>query len=705
MKNTENSIYFNFSYFALKLLGKGLYSNHWSAISELVANGLDAQASNVKIYINMIDKKHSVIEIFDNGNGMGYQDIAQKYAFLGQNKRINITDEEVKNTLMGRKGIGKLAALYLSNKYFLISKTNQGEVSAWCLDSSNVGDNDIPCLERYSVQDVDIECKKEWDMFSHGTMIKLTNVDLTNFGIKTIDALKARLADFYLTDSLKGTIETCIVDDVNLEIVFQNIEKSIAFKNFYAFFDNTNENFIGQLSNSIRMKSSIECISEKLRDVVLVNTSNFVTSGKQKFKKADGTMTGNLQYEMTGWIGIHSSIKKDEAVLNDERFLKNKTYRPNQLRLYVRKKLAVENFLDYIKNTQAFSNYIEGEISFDILDTDELDDIATSNRQGFIEDDERVQLLKEILKPIINHLIKLRIKIANNIAQDEAEYQAERERVLKEAKLQKEKELSEERKAKEKAVQDAAKAEKEVEVLNTNLRSEKKRNYFLFDALDEKQIDFAKRLHMLKINTATMSKTIKTNILKLQKGKFKENDAWEYFKKMSYFNARNMAVLEYGGVATFDPGEEYTTGDLYTFIAEYCNKILSKNDSIKVIPRIVNEAMYTIKFVPQDVIIILDNVVSNSVKHKAKQLNINMYNDIDGMYIDFIDDGNGINGSIKNVNELFEFGKGYTAMGTGVGLYHIKDIVENKLGGKVSILSEPNKGFTLSIKVDKVDEK
>ena len=54
MQNTENTIYFNFSYFALKLLGKGLYSNHWTAISELVANGLDAQANCVKIYINMI---------------------------------------------------------------------------------------------------------------------------------------------------------------------------------------------------------------------------------------------------------------------------------------------------------------------------------------------------------------------------------------------------------------------------------------------------------------------------------------------------------------------------------------------------------------------------------------------------------------------------------------------------------------------------
>ena len=67
MQNTENTIYFNFSYFALRLLGKGLYSNHWTAIAELVANGLDAQANNVKIYINMADKKHSVIEIFDNG--------------------------------------------------------------------------------------------------------------------------------------------------------------------------------------------------------------------------------------------------------------------------------------------------------------------------------------------------------------------------------------------------------------------------------------------------------------------------------------------------------------------------------------------------------------------------------------------------------------------------------------------------------------
>lgn len=131
---------------------------------------------------------------------------------------------------------------------------------------------------------------------------------------------------------------------------------------------------------------------------------------------------------MTGWIGIHTSINKEDAILNDPDYLKNKAYRPNQLRLYVRKKLAVENFLDYIKNTQAFSNYIEGEISFDILDDNELGDIATSNRQGFVEDDERVQLLIEILKPIINYLIRMRIKIANQVSSEIDFYYEEEKR-------------------------------------------------------------------------------------------------------------------------------------------------------------------------------------------------------------------------------------------------------------------------------------
>jgi len=48
-----------------------------------------------------------------------------------------------------------------------------------------------------------------------------------------------------------------------------------------------------------------------------------------------------------------------------------------------------------------------------------------------------------------------------------------------------------------------------------------------------------------------------------------------------------------------------------------------------------------------------------------------------------------------NSAEIFEFGKSYTKKGTGVGLYHIKQIVESMCGA-VSLIYQ-DKGFGLRI--------
>ena len=590
MQNTENTIYFNFSYFALKLLGKGLYSNHWTAISELVANGLDAQANCVKIYINMIDKEHSTIEIMDNGTGMSYEDLANKYVLIGKDKRTDDTvDEKLKNQFMGRKGIGKLAALYLSNKYYLLSKTKEYGEGAWCLDASNVDGSDIPHLDRCHLKSINIEAKEAWNVFETGTMIRLTNVNLTNFGVKSIEGFKARLADFYLLDELGSKIEVAIIQNTGDKIKFTEVKKSIAFKNMCVFYANTQNDLSNRLAESIKMPSDIPEIAEKERIVEKVPADFFEVSGKQKFFDDDGNEI-TLPYKLTGWVGIHTSIKKEEANRNDEDFLKNKTYRPNQLRLYVRRKLAVENFLDYIKNTQAFSNYIEGEISFDILDNNQLEDIATSNRQGFIEDDDRIILLVNLLKPIINYLIRKRVKLGGIVNEEEKQYrEKEKERIEQEKKIaleQKKREESLRREAEErqkeeerkrKKVEDEKKeetqkrkaAEERALTLNVNLGSEKKRNDFLVDSLGEDQINFAKRLHMLKINTSTMNKVIKKQIMKLQRGKLTEKDIWDSLKRMSYLTMRMRAVLQYGALAKFNTKEEITNGDVFEFIKEY----------------------------------------------------------------------------------------------------------------------------------------
>lgn len=720
MQNTENTIYFNFSYFALKLLGKGLYSNHWTAISELVANGLDAQANCVKIYINMIDKEHSTIEIMDNGTGMSYEDLANKYVLIGKDKRTDDTvDEKLKNQFMGRKGIGKLAALYLSNKYYLLSKTKEYGEGAWCLDASNVDGSDIPHLDRCHLKSINIEAKEAWNVFETGTMIRLTNVNLTNFGVKSIEGFKARLADFYLLDELGSKIEVAIIQNTGDKIKFTEVKKSIAFKNMCVFYANTQNDLSNRLAKSIKMPSDIPEIAEKERIVEKVPADFFEVSGKQKFFDDDGNEI-TLPYKLTGWVGIHTSIKKEEANRNDEDFLKNKTYRPNQLRLYVRRKLAVENFLDYIKNTQAFSNYIEGEISFDILDNNQLEDIATSNRQGFIEDDDRIILLVNLLKPIINYLIRKRVKLGGIVNEEEKQYrEKEKERIEQEKKIaleQKKREESLRREAEErqkeeerkrKKVEDEKKeetqkrkaAEERALTLNVNLGSEKKRNDFLVDSLGEDQINFAKRLHMLKINTSTMNKVIKKQIMKLQRGKLTEKDIWDSLKRMSYLTMRMRAVLQYGALAKFNTKEEITNGDVFEFIKEYCDNILKQYEDIKVHVNNHDSDAFVIGFVPQDISIILDNVISNSIKAKANNLFINMYVENEHARIDIVDDGRGLDKNITNIEELFEFGKGYTDIGTGVGLYHIKDIVENNMHGTVSINKDIEKGFELQIRI------
>ena len=710
MQNTESTIYFNFSYFALRLLGKGLYSNHWTAIAELVANGLDAQADSVKIYINLIDQENASIEIFDNGSGMDYNDLSEKYVLIGKDKREDDQiSEEIKKQLMGRKGIGKLAALYMSNKYYLVSKKN-GKETAWCLDASNVKDSDIPKLDKCIVSNIGIECYQEWEKIQTGTLIRLTNVNLTNFGVKTLEGLKARLSDFYLTDELKGKIEVCVINNAGDNISFEEVKKSIAFKNFYAFYNNTDVDLESKLSKYVKIGSTIEEITEIPRKVQVLDANNYEIEGKKNFIKADGTLTKEkMSYRMTGWIGIHTSIKKVEAQWNDEEYLKNKVYRPNQLRLYVRNKLAVENFLDYVKNTQAFANYIEGEISFDILDDNELGDIATSNRQGFVEDNERVQLLIDILKPIINALIRARSNIGTQINNEEKEFRrAETERIEKERREEEERRIKAEREReaavaqKEQAEKEKNEQEKRAELLNAHLGSEKKRNHFLVDSLDEDQINFAKRLHMIRINSSTISKVVKNNVMKLKRGKFKEEDAWDCLKKISYLNSRMQAVLEYSAMAQFNTKEEFMEGNLFDFIEEYAMNILNRSDRLKVqVVRSDTEGI-EMKFVPQNIAIILDNVVSNSTKYNANELRVLLGKDEKQYTIDFIDDGDGVSSDIADLNELFEFGKGYTLTGTGVGLYHIKDIVEKDLQGTVTIESEPQKGFALHVRFGKV---
>ena len=70
----------------------------------------------------------------------------------------------------------------------------------------------------------------------------------------------------------------------------------------------------------------------------------------------------------------------------------------NKITVLARGKIIHEDILGDIKVGGIYSKYLIGEIQADFLDYDELDDIATTNRQRVVEYDERYFMLKEYVR-------------------------------------------------------------------------------------------------------------------------------------------------------------------------------------------------------------------------------------------------------------------------------------------------------------------
>lgn len=663
----KNIIQFNFSYYALTLLGKQMYTNRWSAISELVANGLDADATNVKLYINSINKKKSILEIIDNGSGMSYNDLATKYVLIGRNKRLS--ENELSDRTKGRKGIGKLATLFLSKKYYIVSK-KAGVTTAWMLDSTDKNDNDVPELIRVNASEVGIENRELWEQYDTGTLVKLVDVNMSGFAETKFESLKLRLADYYLLDNINAGIEVAYITDSRQRVTFEKVEKKIAFKNFFAFFENDLENNLSnKLSKSVLIPNSkYPEFRNKRRDVVKFSKEDFenisgigrfiTTSGESKF----------FPYELKGWIGIHSTINTNEAKQNDSNFVKNDVYKPNRLKLYVRDKLAVENFLEYLDNTQAMRVYLEGEISFDILDNDELEDISTSSREGFLREDERVKLLINILKPIISKLISERNKISTQISaedcmEDERRLEIEREERRKEREARRQEER-EKRIAEQKAEILEQKNEHLIET-NAQLETQNTIQKVMLQEKDpEKQELFVHELN-----------TISDNLI------YTISDLAEDFRKTKEYDRVSEYIIDFKRSADrlSTIKRQFLKLGTYELIGKQLIDIKSYLKSyLKVSPhrkRIIDEigpGEFGKEIDVFEFAILVDNLISNAVDNNATFINFSFLDNENKLIIS--SDTAPI--KVEPIEKIFDLGVSSKNFGTGVGLYLVKEICD-----------------------------
>ena len=680
--NDNNEIFFNFSYLALKLLGSGMYSNPWSAISELVANGFDAGANDVYIYINRSNKEHSVVEIFDNGSGMSYEDMVNKYVFIGRNKRLDSDYSfNEKHSIMGRKGIGKLAALYLSNNINLISRHDGSELG-WNLNISELNESDNPSLKPIDVHSLTLFCKEKWNGCKSGFFIQLLDVNLTSLGEETKNGLINRLSNYY---SLNGSDRSIWLsyNSLNDEPDFSRVEKTIAYKNFYALFNNSDVVFEGYENQRVKVKTNYEELKDGYYSIEL-NLNDYSLLGISTFINNDGEYI-TKQYELKGWIGIHTSIDLKEARMNDERFIKNRATSPNKLRLYVREKLAVDNFMPYIKNTQAFSNYIEGEISFDILDDDDLPDISTANRQQLDEKDSRVQLLIDLLKPIISRLIQLRVRLRNMINEDENNI---KNRIINNLNVQHKKEIDEK--------------DKKISEGEEKLKAREEQVVFLLKGRRKDVIRMEEAIHTINKNSSSISRrleTITNDFVKVQDGKLNKSRWTDHFSKIGIYNQENIEMCKYAFRGKMPLKSKTIEGNIGLFISQYVSEIYSSNTLSVNVEYDKNDQ--NIKFSITAIGIILENILSNSEKANASNVFISVSRDENNnVLLSFEDDGKGYDKStFPDPSVFFELGFRHSdKLGSGIGLFHIRELVK-KNDGSVYIDNNYENGFRICITI------
>jgi len=124
---SADSLRWRFDVNAFRLLGRELITDRITAVYELVKNCYDANATEVTVdFVNVgSDSADRKIVISDNGLGMSFDDIKNKWMVVGtNNKRLSLYSPAPFNRrYVGEKGIGRFAVDKLGSKLLIRTKT------------------------------------------------------------------------------------------------------------------------------------------------------------------------------------------------------------------------------------------------------------------------------------------------------------------------------------------------------------------------------------------------------------------------------------------------------------------------------------------------------------------------------------------------------------------------------------------------------
>jgi len=358
----------------LELLGPNLYTNIYYVLAELIANAYDADAKNVYIIANKDD-----IRVEDDGHGMSYEagDIA-KYLNVAGVSRVSEGDSFSRagnRRKMGRKGVGKLAALSVSENVDVMTVAN-GEKSGFILSRRPEAENRLK-----AIPDSDIKFDYITD---HGSAVVMRFPQYRLH--KTLIAVKRNLLKIF----------PLVNSDFRIHVI-RGTESELI--------DDFDKNVMSELGTLITLGDNFSTLCSLVPDLYPAKRTELVES--KAIKEIPITMKDNqgIEHEYSlkieGWTGTYKTTRGRKAEMTD--------FPDNFISLFANKKMGEFNILPVVGQNKLNEVYVVGQLHVDLFELTELPDMALSNRQGYKSDDPRYEAVRDYVRSdLLSEILKKR---------------------------------------------------------------------------------------------------------------------------------------------------------------------------------------------------------------------------------------------------------------------------------------------------------
>ena len=760
MTDNAKQLKFRVSSGLKNIIGRDLISDRYIAIFELVKNSYDARAHDVKISFESNSDRIIGITVSDDGVGMNYSDIINKWLFVAysekkkQNRKESDYRNEFKRNVAGAKGVGRFSCDRLGAKLRLITKKETENIAHYIdIDWNNFEYDDLKEFMDIPVEYhtgpfpngkksgaiLEItELREGWDRNSiirlKKSLMKLINPDLhcdegDRFGI-SIFAPSEIEADNLLI-SKKGESSRDIVNGPIVNDVFEKL--NIKTTSIILDISEDGKTIKTELSDrGVSIFSFIER-NTKYADLRSIHISLFYLnrSAKTNFTRQMGTEPVNYGsvFVYKNGFRIYPYGEPNEDFFGIDR----------------RKGQGYNRFLG--------TREIMGRIS---ISGDNDGFIETSSRaHGFIltksVEDLSDLFLQKVLKVLERYVVNIinwnnpihsdqEIKpedVADRIISEFADLSSRNdilsieynEEIFSKAskvdsdelatsisKLEKGAEKTQNT-AVSKLVADVKKRTSSLKKQNTELEKENRDQEAALRAanqereIQEKQVFFLKGA--VNANTRnlmngmhsvfTQSEALKGN-LKLIESTIAETplDLQELIGLLSEIKKSNQKINKIAELAIHGAQnlKAEKNEDIYAFIAEY----LMSELTIRGIKYELNEKReYMCYFDSASIGLIIDNIFSNSLKAHADSIIIDFSETPRNVVVKFYDNGIGLRSGI-DPERVFEYGATTTSSnpskGFGIGLCYIKQLLSD-MGGSIEYDSEYKNGFGLIMRLKK----